>query len=73
MVSEAQKQADQELFVLFIIGVISTLVMLWALYWVIRIGVRDGMSDATRETRSLRKQPQLQERPVTTLPDMRAD
>ncbi|XXQ53703.1 hypothetical protein ACA040_002377 [Xenophilus aerolatus] len=74
MVRQAQEQAQLELFWLFVIGVISTAVMLWALYWVIRYAVRDGMRDATAAQRPARQRgtPAL-DKPAAKLPDMRAD
>lgn len=72
MVRSAQKQADQDLLVLFVVGAISTLVTLWVLYWVIRLGVRDGMRDSQERPRSLRE-PNRHPTRAEHIPDMRAD
>jgi len=71
MVRSAQHKADQDLFILLIIGAISTLITLYMLYWVIRLAVRDGFTDANRELRSTRRRPEL--RDGLPGPDIRAD
>ncbi|WP_418121287.1 hypothetical protein [Variovorax sp. 160MFSha2.1] len=72
MVRNAQRQADQDLFILFIIGVVSTAITIWALYWIIRFAVRDGMRDAQEGRRSTRP-PNRHPARAEHIPDMRAD
>jgi len=72
MVRSAQKQADQDLFILFVIGAVSTLITLWILYWVIRVAVRDGMRDAQEGVRSTRA-PNRHPTRAEHIPEMRAD
>jgi uncharacterized membrane protein YdjX (TVP38/TMEM64 family) len=75
MQQQFENAMAQALLFEIVIGVIGILITFTLLYWVIRLGVRDGMKDANQELRRAyqRRTPELKDGLRMPTPDMRAD